>query len=447
MPTGIDDYWNPQTVDQQRRYGQGLMQAGTDISPVGHWTQALARGLQGGIGGYVTGQANRAETAGNNAVSDTYRSALSGGVTPRALAAQLMDPARTGGFGAEEGRGIAKAVIANDIKGPEQTEAQRNYAYGLKNPGFAAREIQLKTAGRPQTTVDMRGETETSKAVGKGAGEAVVKLYDQARGAAGDMRQLGMLQAQLERIKSGPTAPAVRTAAAWARDLGVSADTLEAFGIPKNFVGDSNAFESATSGMLVNKLGSGGFPSNNFSNADREFLEKTLPRLSTDPRGNRIMIEVARRAAEANIDKARQYQAWKALPANEKKSFYDFDMDYSQRVSNRFDDIVEKSRQLLDSAGQGYAPPPQTPGAPPPPQQQAAPAQIIQNGMKMIQSGQIDPASVIESAKRSIAGGADPAQVMQRLQELGIPTDGLMPQAAPQPPRRGSMGRETLRNG
>lgn len=43
-------------LNSRRRMAQMLMQQGTDASPVGHWTQALARGLQGFSGGMATQQ-------------------------------------------------------------------------------------------------------------------------------------------------------------------------------------------------------------------------------------------------------------------------------------------------------------------------------------------------------------------------------------------------------
>lgn len=54
----------PTDVDQRRKLAQALMQQGTDASPVGHWTQGLARVLQGGMGGYYGRTASDAEKEG-----------------------------------------------------------------------------------------------------------------------------------------------------------------------------------------------------------------------------------------------------------------------------------------------------------------------------------------------------------------------------------------------
>lgn len=51
--------YSPEGLDMQRKLAMQLMQQGTDASPVQHWTQALARVLQGGVGAYQLNQANK----------------------------------------------------------------------------------------------------------------------------------------------------------------------------------------------------------------------------------------------------------------------------------------------------------------------------------------------------------------------------------------------------
>lgn len=47
--------------DYRRKLAYALMQRGGDVSPVRHWTQGLARALQGGLGGYELGQIDKKE--------------------------------------------------------------------------------------------------------------------------------------------------------------------------------------------------------------------------------------------------------------------------------------------------------------------------------------------------------------------------------------------------
>jgi hypothetical protein len=225
----------------------------------------------------------------------------------------------------------------------------------------------------------------------------------------------------------------------WAQDLGISPETLESFGIPKNFVGDANSFESATAAMLVGKIGSGGFPSANFSNADREFLERTLPRIATDPRGNRIMVETAKRIASAKIDKVRAYRQWRADPANKDGNFFDFDMDYSAKTGNRFDDLVQESRQMLDGAGAGFQPQATQPGQAPP-QQNGGGAQIIQRAAQQVQQEMAAGKYDATTAAQRLTAALGPEKAAEIMQQLGIAP--AQPQAAPppqQPQMRGKL--------
>jgi hypothetical protein len=75
---------SPDDVAQKRRMAQMLMQDASSATPVGHWTQALARVLQGGVGGVYQSQAKQGEQQGTQAMVQ----ALSGGqMNPAAMVA------------------------------------------------------------------------------------------------------------------------------------------------------------------------------------------------------------------------------------------------------------------------------------------------------------------------------------------------------------------------
>ena len=416
----------PDDVAMARQYGQQLMQQGTSTAPVGHWTQALARALQGASGAGWMADASQGQRQGQGQANQLLAQALQGGDL-KSIGTQALSNPWTAPLGTQ---------LALKALTPEQTNAQKDYAAALKGGfkgSFMDYQTGLRAAGRPQTTVDMRGENEEAKQLGKSSAEMQTKLYERAAASGDQMRQLAQVQANLERVRTGPTAGIVKQGAAWARDLGVSPQFLESIGIPKDFVGDANSLQSITSRMLVDLIGKGGFPANNFSNADRQFLEQTLPQLVTDPRGNRIIVESAKRAAQANIEKAR---AWRAVKqADPKASYMDFDIDYSSKVANRFDDLVKESRALLERSAQGFQPAPTAPPGPvpaggagrfAPPQQNAPVGAIIEGLRRKLQSGEIKLPDVIEDARRTIQ--ANPAardEVLRRLQALNIPAEGI----------------------
>lgn len=61
---------SPDDVAMQRKLAMSLMQQGTSAEPVGHWTQALARVLQGGVGGMYQDQARQGERQGTQGLVD-----------------------------------------------------------------------------------------------------------------------------------------------------------------------------------------------------------------------------------------------------------------------------------------------------------------------------------------------------------------------------------------
>jgi hypothetical protein len=80
--------YSPDTISAQRRMAMQLMQQGTDASPVQHWTQALARVLQGGMGGYQMAQADKQDRmmqGEGNALMGEYAKALTGGPSPAGM--------------------------------------------------------------------------------------------------------------------------------------------------------------------------------------------------------------------------------------------------------------------------------------------------------------------------------------------------------------------------
>lgn len=349
---------------------------------------------------------------------------LTSGQTPAwasGLPAGTLDLAKA--LGPEAGLELVSRLA---LAKPDKTGTQKDYEYA-KSQGFTGSLMDFTKAQneskRPTTNIDMKGETAEAAALGKGSGEAAVDMYKKANASQQQLRSLSQMQANLERVRSGRTAGIVRDVAAWAKDLGVPADVLERMGIPKTFVGDAQAFDALSSRALVNMIGAGGFPANNFSNADRAFLEQTIAQLPKDPRGNRIIIETAKRAAQADVEKAQAFAAWKTQPENKGKSFFDFDTAYAASVSDRFTDLVQESRKLLESAGDGYTTPQtqaQSAGQLAQPNVNQNPAAIIGNVRQQLQSGQIQVPQIVEQARRAIQEGKDPAGIRQRLQDFGI---------------------------
>jgi hypothetical protein len=69
----------PQSVARRRKLAETLSSGMGDASPVGHWTQGLARVLQSGVGAYTDRKAADDEAKGKQGASEALSKALMGG--------------------------------------------------------------------------------------------------------------------------------------------------------------------------------------------------------------------------------------------------------------------------------------------------------------------------------------------------------------------------------
>lgn len=103
----------PREVERRRKLAEQMILAGSDASPIQHWTQGLARLAQGFLGGQSAGRAREAEQAGlasAGALDQQIAALLAGGGAPAAAvpgavpapvaSVPLAAPAGAGGPGA-----------------------------------------------------------------------------------------------------------------------------------------------------------------------------------------------------------------------------------------------------------------------------------------------------------------------------------------------------------
>ena len=227
-------------------------------------------------------------------------------------------------------------------------------------------EMELRKAGKTDVTVDQRGENEEAKTAGKAAGERRGAMFAAADKATNNLASLTRVQTLLDQVDQGKLAPSRMTISAWAKSLGVNDDFAKGLGLDPAKVGNTQALQAMTNELVLGKIGPGGLPSNNFSDADRQFLTDTLPKLGNDPRANKILIESARRVNQTNIQRALDYQTWKEDPANKGKSFEDFEFGGARRTSqmDRFGDLRKQSEDLISSTAPAAPSSPAIPQAP-----------------------------------------------------------------------------------
>jgi hypothetical protein len=267
-----------------------------------------------------------------------------------ALLEQQADPLTRNALMAAGPETGTKVMLGRMFQDPTSDQREYNLAKSQGFDGtFMDYQTTLKRAGANQNNINMPTiEREEDKALGKAAGEAGADVFKRAAMSGGKLRSLADLEARMDKLNTSRIADAKLSAAQWAKALGVSDQTLGQFGVPPDFVGDAQAFSAITGKMMVEMIGQGGFPANNFSDADREFLMSTLPRLVNAPRGNRLIVAAAKRSAQADVDKAKAFQTWRLK--NRSGSYFDFEADYASTLNDRFADLKAEADQMLKAA-------------------------------------------------------------------------------------------------
>ena len=130
------DGLTPQQVASRRRMSQALLSQGTSTAPVQHWTQALARVVQGGLGGYQQGSADQGEAEGRRDANMRLTRALTNRASPTDTATSLMGNP----WSEETGEKLAVSQLTDD-----PTKEYRTRASAAEQSGLARGSPEWKT--------------------------------------------------------------------------------------------------------------------------------------------------------------------------------------------------------------------------------------------------------------------------------------------------------------
>jgi hypothetical protein len=172
---------------------------------------------------------------------------------------------------------------------------QQNRMTGEKKP-ISPSLVNVAVNG-PQQESAFRSE------YGKELGTQAATIHTDAEAARNTLARLGQLNSLLTDFDSGKLAPFKSTVGAWAQSLGISNDALSSMGIKPTDPINAQAVTAITNSMTTGLIGHGGFPANNFSDADRKFLQQTMPQISNTPGANSIISQAMQRAAERQVQK------------------------------------------------------------------------------------------------------------------------------------------------
>lgn len=186
----------------------------------------------------------------------------------------------------------------------------------------------------PQVAIDQRGTSTYDQERGKAAAASVGTIESQAAAAPGTLRQLDQLERASQGFQTGAGAGARMTVGKIAQALGIKDDALPA-GLNKDAIASGEQIQSVTGQLVMSQIGSGGFPANNFSDADRAFLERIQPGIERTPQGNRILIGVLRANAQRNAEIGQAWRDWRKQNGDNLASVQEFQASKLPEITGR----------------------------------------------------------------------------------------------------------------
>jgi hypothetical protein len=233
--------------------------------------------------------------------------------------------------------------------------------YGIhpedKRPFFVDSQGKLgSVASAPSANVTLpKAETEEEKVVGKAVGDRRVAVEGAFATASEKINRLELMKRLTENVKTGRLAGFQGTIADWGLSVGVSPKTLEALGIDPKLPATEQSLVASVNRSVIDNLGPGGFPTQNFSNTDRDFMTKIFPSIMNRPEANSVIIEVLRRTELRKLEAADDWD--KAQGSG--KSFKEWERDWSRKVRampNLFDDVADQLKAISNGGGAPASP-------------------------------------------------------------------------------------------
>lgn len=309
----------PEDIAQARKMSAAMMGDASDASPVQHWTQALARVVQGGVGSMYAEQARQGQADLNKSLVD----ALSGGgqPDPRQL---LANPAtRDMGLKMLQSQWAQATPMAQAALDKTRSEAEKNRA-------------QARIAGiKPETAFDVEISKKSAADV-----EERAKVVASAQQRMQDLRRLGGL-IDNPNVYQGSGGEAVLKFKRLGQSLGVAVEGVTA----------SEALASLGNQLALkmrSTAGGEGMPGS-LSNQDREFLVSMVPGLGKTREGNRAIVEIMHRAEEykAKVNG----EAIKYINARKSNlGLADYMSEYMKRNPMMTDEMIAKYRGMAGEA-------------------------------------------------------------------------------------------------
>lgn len=205
--------------------------------------------------------------------------------------------------------------------------------------------------------VSMKGDDEFEKKRGGALAEDVDQWAKGEVSAAGDLRSLQQMETALDSFRSGRGSETILSIGQIAQRMGVPDSALKTMGLDANAIASGEQIRAVAGRFVTSALGNKEFPANNFSNADREFLQNQFPGLANSPEGNRIMLAVRKAEAVRRAEIGRAWRDWATQNGETKESAMRFQREVVPQIAQK--DIIlpaARSVQPMGAASPGGLP-------------------------------------------------------------------------------------------
>lgn len=147
------------------------------------------------------------------------------------------------------------------------------------------------------TASESAASTATAKERAEGGVKFEQSVLDAGRSASSNLTNLQIIAPNLDKLPTGPMYPMILTMENYLQQIGLSVDKR---------LGPAQATDALLKQMALkmrDPAGGGGMPGA-LSDADRDFLSKTIPGLASSPQGNKMLVQILSAIEQRKIEEA-----------------------------------------------------------------------------------------------------------------------------------------------
>lgn len=138
-------------------------------------------------------------------------------------------------------------------------------------------------------SANTQGENQFSKTLNEQWGKEAAEVSAAANQARDRITSVQQFMALADQVKTGKLTPTQQEVSAWAEAVGVDPKNL---GIDPKTATAAQVMDKIQNRLAMQNIGPGGLPANNFSEADRKFVQATTVNKANTPEANRLIAQI-----------------------------------------------------------------------------------------------------------------------------------------------------------